>query len=172
MEVAACVGADPEKWFLDDRAATDLRQGAVLICVGECPVRQECLRSALACPPSHGVWGGYTAEEIRAMLRRSQRNGVPLDVEALTTRPVRDPSMPDHRVDGTLAAQVVREWMAAGGSLHRLATVSGLAMSSLRRLIAMSEPTCRQSTHDLLKALPRYRPAPGRLTSHSTTGSV
>jgi len=51
------------------------RRAALAACVYECPmaVRLACLRAGLALKPEHGVWGGYTADEIRQMLEIAER---------------------------------------------------------------------------------------------------
>ena len=36
----------------------------------ECPVREACLESALTQRESYGIWGGFTEQERRALLRR------------------------------------------------------------------------------------------------------
>lgn len=40
-----------------------------------CPVRIECLSSALARGEQHGIWGGLTTEERKLLRRRQTRNG-------------------------------------------------------------------------------------------------
>ncbi|WP_394816602.1 WhiB family transcriptional regulator [Streptomyces lancefieldiae] len=61
----ACRAADPEELFAD--GAGQNRSKA--ICFG-CPVRTECLAHALDNRVEHGVWGGMTKRERRALLRR------------------------------------------------------------------------------------------------------
>lgn len=44
--------------------------------IAPCPVRQECLEYSLQLPgPSHGVWGGKTERERRAIKRELQKAG-------------------------------------------------------------------------------------------------
>lgn len=59
-------GDDP--WFpeADKRAQT---ASAQRICA-QCPVEQECLRFALDSPEPHGVWGGTSPRQRRALRRR------------------------------------------------------------------------------------------------------
>ncbi|WP_394425765.1 WhiB family transcriptional regulator [Streptomyces sp. SGAir0957] len=64
-ERAACRTADPEELFVEGAAQT----GAKRIC-GACEVRTECLSHALDQRIEHGVWGGMTERERRALLRR------------------------------------------------------------------------------------------------------
>ncbi|MFJ6437873.1 WhiB family transcriptional regulator [Streptomyces sp. NPDC091416] len=62
---AACPDADPEELF-GDRTGQNKSK---MICFG-CPVRTECLAHALDSRIEHGVWGGMTERERRALLRR------------------------------------------------------------------------------------------------------
>jgi WhiB family redox-sensing transcriptional regulator len=69
---AACRGPEsvlffPPSWpeSRDDR---DQREaGAKLIC-GQCHVRSDCLEFALRVREPHGIWGGLTEAERRALL--------------------------------------------------------------------------------------------------------
>ncbi|MFI6360720.1 WhiB family transcriptional regulator [Streptomyces sp. NPDC050743] len=62
---AVCRTADPDELFVDGAA----QSRAKTICTG-CPVRTECLAHALDNRIEHGVWGGMTDRERRALLRR------------------------------------------------------------------------------------------------------
>lgn len=62
---AACRAADPDELFVDGAA----QNRAKVICTG-CPVRTECLAHALDNRVEHGIWGGMTERERRALLRR------------------------------------------------------------------------------------------------------
>ncbi|MEV5607522.1 WhiB family transcriptional regulator [Streptomyces sp. NPDC052225] len=64
-EKAACRTADPEELFVEGAA----QSGAKRICAA-CVVRTECLAHALDERIEHGVWGGMTERERRALLRR------------------------------------------------------------------------------------------------------
>ncbi|MGA4978709.1 WhiB family transcriptional regulator [Streptomyces cinereoruber] len=64
-ERAACRTADPDELFADGAAQNQ----AKALCVA-CPVRTECLAHALDRRIEHGVWGGMTDRERRALLRR------------------------------------------------------------------------------------------------------
>lgn len=59
---AACAGTDPEAWFPSGNANT---KTLAIIC-GECPVRAECLRTALREDMS-GWWGGTSEGQRRAI---------------------------------------------------------------------------------------------------------
>ncbi|MFC9330096.1 WhiB family transcriptional regulator [Kitasatospora sp. NPDC057015] len=73
---AACRGLDSSVFFHppgERGGAHDAREEAARrICVG-CPVRESCLRHALAVREPYGVWGGLTEDERHALLRRSGR---------------------------------------------------------------------------------------------------
>jgi len=62
-ELAACRGADLEVFFPGrGEPAEPARQ----ICAG-CPVRQACLDYALSHAITHGIWGGLTERDRRAL---------------------------------------------------------------------------------------------------------
>lgn len=63
---AACRDGDPEAMFVT--AAED--QHAVARVCRRCPVMAECAGDALDNRVEHGVWGGMTERERRALLRR------------------------------------------------------------------------------------------------------
>jgi WhiB family redox-sensing transcriptional regulator len=62
---AQCRSIDPDKLFVGGAAQRD----AVAIC-RYCPVIVECLADALDNQMDFGVWGGKTARERRALLKR------------------------------------------------------------------------------------------------------
>ncbi|MER5985600.1 WhiB family transcriptional regulator [Streptomyces sp. NPDC001787] len=64
-EHAACRATDPEELFAEGVAQTKAKG----VCFG-CPVRTECLAHALDQRIEHGVLGGMTERERRALLRR------------------------------------------------------------------------------------------------------
>ncbi|GLX22420.1 WhiB family transcriptional regulator [Streptomyces lavendulae] len=64
-EGAACRTADPDELFVEGAA----QNKAKAACTG-CPVRTECLAHALDHRIEHGIWGGMTERERRALLRR------------------------------------------------------------------------------------------------------
>lgn len=65
VERAVCRSADPEELFVEGAAQNQ----AKAVCTG-CPVRTECLAHALDQRIEHGIWGGMTERERRALLRR------------------------------------------------------------------------------------------------------
>jgi WhiB family redox-sensing transcriptional regulator len=62
---AVCLTADPDDLFVEGAAQNQTKA----LCTG-CPVRTECLAHALDHRIEHGVWGGTTERERRALLRR------------------------------------------------------------------------------------------------------
>ncbi|MGA5799167.1 WhiB family transcriptional regulator [Streptomyces cellulosae] len=60
-----CRTADPDELFVEGAA----QNRAKALCTG-CPSRTECLAYALDHRIEHGVWGGMTERERRALLRR------------------------------------------------------------------------------------------------------
>lgn len=73
---AACRTTDPDLHFPvgDTGPAAAQIIDAKAVCA-RCPVRAECLRWALATGQNHGVWGGKTEDERRAIVRgRARRN--------------------------------------------------------------------------------------------------
>jgi WhiB family redox-sensing transcriptional regulator len=64
-ERAACRATDPEDLFVEGAAQSSAKR----IC-SACVVRTECLSHALDQRIEHGVWGGMTERERRALLRR------------------------------------------------------------------------------------------------------
>ncbi|KIQ65496.1 WhiB family transcriptional regulator [Kitasatospora griseola] len=73
----ACRAADSRLFFHPPgergRAHEDRDRAAKAVCA-RCPVRERCLRHALAARERYGVWGGRTEEERQHILRRRRRN--------------------------------------------------------------------------------------------------
>jgi WhiB family redox-sensing transcriptional regulator len=76
--LSACRGEDPEVFFPVRRTVTMfvMLARAKAVCA-RCPVAGECLRYALATGQDHGVWGG-TSEDERKAIRRLLRVGAPV----------------------------------------------------------------------------------------------
>ena len=72
---AACLTEDPELFFPVGNTGPALAQveEAKKVCM-RCEVRQECLDWALQANQDHGVWGGTSEDERRAMRRQNARN--------------------------------------------------------------------------------------------------
>jgi WhiB family transcriptional regulator, redox-sensing transcriptional regulator len=64
-ERAVCRTLDPDELF-----AEGVAQNAVKRICSACPVRTQCLAYALDRGIEHGIWGGMTEQERRALLRR------------------------------------------------------------------------------------------------------
>ncbi|MGV9255643.1 WhiB family transcriptional regulator [Streptomyces sp. NPDC003697] len=64
-ERGTCRVGNPDDLFVEGAA----QHRAKAVCTG-CPVRTECLAYALDQRIEHGVWGGMTERERRALLRR------------------------------------------------------------------------------------------------------
>jgi len=78
---ALCRDEDPEAWFplggdntyvKESAAHLELAEEAKTIC-RRCPAISNCLAWALETGQDHGVWGGLTAYERRALKRRNAR---------------------------------------------------------------------------------------------------
>lgn len=65
----ACLDEDPELFFAGDNASV---AAAKQVCA-RCPVRPECLETALAVNEMHGVWGGMAEAERRRLIRQRRR---------------------------------------------------------------------------------------------------
>lgn len=68
MHHAACKGADPD-WFHPTKETAHYYQNAFALC-DQCIVRTPCLEYAMSFLPQndlHGIYGGTTARERRAM---------------------------------------------------------------------------------------------------------
>ncbi len=71
---AACRNEDPELFFPVGATGPAVLQAeeAKKVCM-RCNVREECLQWALDNGQDHGVWGGKSEDERRAMKRRASR---------------------------------------------------------------------------------------------------
>jgi WhiB family redox-sensing transcriptional regulator len=72
---AACRDEDPELFFpigSTGQALVQLQQ-AKAVCAG-CVVQSQCLEWALSAGVEHGVWGGWSEDERRALRRRTARH--------------------------------------------------------------------------------------------------
>jgi WhiB family redox-sensing transcriptional regulator len=78
LDLAGCLGQDPELFFPVGTTGPALDQisRAKAECA-RCPVRAQCLEWSLASHQDHGIWGGATEEERRAIgqaRRRGERS--------------------------------------------------------------------------------------------------
>lgn len=74
---AACLDEDPELFFPIGNTGPALLQieEAKQVCK-RCAVREACLQWALEAGQDHGVWGGLSEDERRAMKRRAARSRI------------------------------------------------------------------------------------------------
>ncbi|MGW3917860.1 WhiB family transcriptional regulator, partial [Streptomyces sp. NPDC005070] len=90
-----CRTADPDDLFVEGAA----QNRAKMLCIG-CPVLTECLAYALDQRIEHGVWGGMTERERRALLRR--RHGRLVGAQGLDGRAQLDAALVDLGATGSL----------------------------------------------------------------------
>jgi len=69
QEEALCPSVDPHLFFPE---TTEEAKTAKTLCRG-CDVIEECLAYALKNNEQHGVWGGTTPNERKAMLRQGRK---------------------------------------------------------------------------------------------------
>jgi WhiB family redox-sensing transcriptional regulator len=71
---AVCGEEDPELFFPIGNSGPAVLQTeeAKAVC-RRCPVMEACLQWALSSDQQHGVWGGMSEDERRAMKRRANR---------------------------------------------------------------------------------------------------
>ncbi|CAN5676479.1 hypothetical protein BH24ACT11_BH24ACT11_20490 [soil metagenome] len=71
---SACLDEDPELFFPIGNTGPALSQieEAKAVC-RRCTVREQCLAWALESGQDHGVWGGLSEDERRALKRRTAR---------------------------------------------------------------------------------------------------
>lgn len=71
---AACLNEDPELFFpIGNGGPAQLQiEEAKQVC-RRCDIREKCLNWALEIGQEHGVWGGLSEEERRALKRRNGR---------------------------------------------------------------------------------------------------
>jgi WhiB family transcriptional regulator, redox-sensing transcriptional regulator len=72
--LSACLDEDPELFFPIGNTGPAIRQieEAKAVC-RRCDVREQCLTWALESGQDHGVWGGLSEDERRALKRRTAR---------------------------------------------------------------------------------------------------
>ena len=89
---AACLTEDPELFFPIGNTGPALMQiaEAKKVC-RRCDVREACLQWALDAGQDHGVWGGLSEDERRAMKRSAARMRVRSNGSIRSTEPGRLP---------------------------------------------------------------------------------
>lgn len=77
MDAGLCAQVDPELFFPEKDSGKNTAADAKRVCMG-CPVRVTCLDYAVRTGQAHGVWGGLSERERRAVraARRAGRAGV------------------------------------------------------------------------------------------------
>lgn len=70
MRGGLCAQTDPEEFY----PAVGQNAGPAKAVCAVCPVRDECLAYALSRGERHGVWGGHSERERRALRRTQSEN--------------------------------------------------------------------------------------------------
>lgn len=91
--------------FFPGRGANAANRAAKAICVG-CPVRETCLDYALDNGIQHGIWGGKSERERRAMRNGPRRYGLAIQNVARCGTPS---GYEKHRREHTLICAACRE---------------------------------------------------------------
>lgn len=73
MDAAACRGVDTEIFFPSKGGTSVAIVAAAKAVCRDCPVRRRCLDYALEMHEQHGIWGGFTTDERRALARKRRR---------------------------------------------------------------------------------------------------
>lgn len=79
----ACGQIDPDTWF-PERGEPGKSKFARKTCIEDCEVRAECFQYAINDPTiQFGIWGGFSANELRKMRRERGLDGarLPEDIE-------------------------------------------------------------------------------------------
>lgn len=83
---AKCFNEDTEIFFppRDKALYKSIADKAKAICFGkdgrpECPVRRECLLSAIKLDEQHGIFGGMSHRERNALQRKAARNNMTIE---------------------------------------------------------------------------------------------
>jgi WhiB family transcriptional regulator, redox-sensing transcriptional regulator len=73
-QAAACRGVGADTFVFDHTGTYETARAYCAVC----PVRTECLETALADPRTHGLWGGTSPNERKAIrLARNRASGAP-----------------------------------------------------------------------------------------------
>lgn len=112
-ERGACARAlNPDAWF-PERGISDNRETALALRVcADCPVKDLCLKEALAQGPScEGIWGGTTHAERRKMLRMGCKTLEEYKAltEPKTEEPVEAPAQPEQDAPAVEHAAPVKD---------------------------------------------------------------
>lgn len=119
FDVALCAQTDPELWF-PEISSKDTTSAARAICA-QCPAVSQCAEWALASPDRlHGVWGGLTREDRRA-IRAARQRGTGMRTELIVTWPIVDPTLSTLDL-ATEALEAMSDEIAARGVRRLSAT--------------------------------------------------
>lgn len=74
-EEAACRGMGPDRFypFVEEEDEDVHAAAAAKAVCASCPVREDCLTTAIQTREQYGIWGGLTSRERRRMIRRARR---------------------------------------------------------------------------------------------------
>lgn len=138
MAAGACIGRPDDEWNDDDEGLAGQRRTshAKWICTERCTVTSECLDYALTNKIKHGVWGGTSQDERKAILShrhqlslRSVRINV-MPAKTSTHPPKPKPPTDKSRPKPTRAPSAPREApqrvRVEGSDLDRLTTLRAL----------------------------------------------
>jgi WhiB family redox-sensing transcriptional regulator len=120
-DVSACATVDPEVFFPANGQSAEPAKRVCAPCVN----RDACLTWALTWPEGHGVWGGSTEDERRA-LRRVR--GLPQPSRVRSAR----------QTDRADLAERVRRLTADGVSAEVIAEVTGMSVRHVVRVRSMA----------------------------------
>lgn len=128
---SACRDEDPELFFpfREDGPWAAQVEKAKKVC-GRCPVRMECLESALKSRVDHGVAGGLSESERRRLHRRSRRYDS------------REPGMPEQIIKHRLAE--FQAAVAAGGGVGKIARALGTNVQTVNTVLALLDTQAAQ----------------------------
>jgi WhiB family transcriptional regulator, redox-sensing transcriptional regulator len=79
---AACKGHQPDLWYPDGMQGQNdaYRYAAARVVCDTCPVKADCLAHAIANDERHGMWGGLTPTERKALAKGRRRSEPDIDV--------------------------------------------------------------------------------------------
>jgi WhiB family transcriptional regulator, redox-sensing transcriptional regulator len=73
-EQAACRSADPDLFFPVSAGSAGAELATAKAVCASCAIRQRCLEYALDTRQEHGVWGGTSEDERRALVAGRRRD--------------------------------------------------------------------------------------------------
>lgn len=116
IEEAICPQTDPEIFFPEKGSSS--RQ-ALKVCAS-CPVKLDCLTTALHSPyGAIGIWGGTTPDERKSLRRRIERTSPTLTPGKIKNR-VRDGKILMMYHDGMSAIEIGQQLDVSSRTVHRV----------------------------------------------------